>query len=415
MRGKIICVLAIVLVLSLSLVSIADGKVAENQLSDRIGVWPVLGGDPQHTGQSEIETSDNFGGLRWSMREVYVIPSVAIDSDGVIYAPNTVFGITGYLKAINPNGSLRWTFAATDKIQSCPAISNDGNIFFGSDDGTFYSLSPNGTERWRFNSDGDVTSPIIDDQGRIYFCSMDGKLHCLDEDGNELWNYSAESIGWMNPALNQEGQAILGSNTGTLYCIHPNGTLRWSSEIGKNIDGTISVDDNGNIYCIDNEPDRIISVDSSGNIRWSQPIDRDCHGASIGSDGTVYCGDGLHLLALNENGSVKWRFETAGTVFGPPAISFDGTIYFGSSDGSLYALDRSGNEQWRFEGGENAWIWASPAIGPDGTIYIGNHNSELFAINGIPDVSPGLVAGAVFALIMGILIAIWVAYPKKGN
>lgn len=57
----------------------------------------------------------------------------------------------------------------------------------------------------------------------------------------------------------------------------------------------------------------------------------------------------------------------------------DGTVYFGSYDGKLYALDPDGTERWSREmrcglpwgcqpvgsGGE------SPSVGPDGTIYMG--------------------------------------------
>jgi len=260
-----------------------------------------------------------------------------------------------------------------------------------------------------------VSSPVIDDQGMIYFCSNDGKLYCVDNDGNEQWNYSTEGIVWMTPALNHEGEIVFGSMDGVLYCVHPNGTLKWSSEVGEQLGGTISIDSEGNIYCIDKIQDLLLSTDAEGNIRWSYPIAWGDRGVSIGMDGTIYFGVGYNLVALDTNGSLKWRFEIGECVFGPPAIGSDGTIFFGSTDGNLYALDQSGNEKWRFEGGENAWIWASPAIGSDGTVYIGNQHSQLFAINGIPDASLTLITGAAFALIMGVILAIWAAYPKKGN
>jgi outer membrane protein assembly factor BamB len=410
MRGGIVCILAVLLILASSIGFLAGNTEAEDSGFDSENVWPMLGGDPQHTGGSQYNTSGNLGGTVWIIDE-YIVPSVTIDQNGVIYAPCD----DNSLKAIYPNGTYKWTFSTGDHVQSCPAIAEDGSIYFGCDDFNLYSLYPNGTERWRFTAGDEIdSSPVIDDEGMIYFCSYDRKLYCLDQNGNEQWNFSTDELGYTNPALNHNGEIVFGSTGGILYCVYPNGTLRWSSEVGGEISGTISIDDEGNIYCIKGENDHLHTFDSDGNWRWSYfLIEGSPNGVSIGKDGTVYCGAGSNLFALDTHGSFIWAFPTGGKVRGSPAISADGTIFFGSEDGNFYAVDQSGNEVWTFEGGGYSWIWGSPAIGSDGTIYIGNHDSLFFAINGVPDVSTSLVVGASFALIAGILLAIWVAYPKK--
>jgi outer membrane protein assembly factor BamB len=40
-------------------------------------------------------------------------------------------------------------------------------------------------------------------------------------------------------------------------------------------------------------------------------------------------------------GTLKWRFKTGGAVVSSPAIDANGTIYFGSNDLYLYALNSS--------------------------------------------------------------------------
>ncbi|MBN2229007.1 MAG: PQQ-like beta-propeller repeat protein [Candidatus Thorarchaeota archaeon] len=409
MRGGIVSILAVVMISATMISFLAENTGADNSGSD--DVWPVLGGDPQHTGQSQFDTSDNKGGVVWSMTQTSMWPSVAIDDDGMIYAPITGIGLSGYLLAINPNGTVNWTFHTGGYVETCPVITEDGSIYFGSHDGNFYALFPNGTEKWRasYNSP-DVYSPVMDDQGLIYFLAH-GKLHCLDQHGNEHWNFSAHSIDPMTPALSHHGEIILGTSEGILYCVYPNGTLRWSSEVGEEIAGTISIDSNGNIYCIDRGADALLSVDSEGQLRWSYPIVYGTHGASIGIDGTVYCGEGYNLVALDSNGSLIWKYATGGTISSPPAISLNGNIFFGSQDGNVYALDQSGEEVWIFDG--NDWVESRPAIGSDGTVYIGSHGGILYAFNGLPDPSPTLIAGAVSALIIGVILAIWAAYPKR--
>ena len=56
----------------------------------------------------------------------------------------------------------------------------------------------------------------------------------------------------------------------------------------------------------------------------------------------------------------------------------EGTVYIGSSDGSLYAIDSKGELKWRYQ--TEGWIESSPLIGADGTIYFGSNDNHLYAI-----------------------------------
>ena len=62
-----------------------------------------------------------------------------------------------------------------------------------------------------------------------------------------------------------------------------------------------------------------------------------------------------------------------------PAIGSDGTVYVGSLDNKLYALNgKTGDKLWEFETGDK--VSYSPAIGSDGTLYIGSWDKKLYAI-----------------------------------
>ncbi|MAE32472.1 MAG: hypothetical protein CMO43_12940, partial [Verrucomicrobiales bacterium] len=75
----------------------------------------------------------------------------------------------------------------------------------------------------------------------------------------------------------------------------------------------------------------------------------------------------------------KWAFKTGGSVYSSPAIGSDGTIYVGSTDNNLYAINPRGRKKWAFKTGD--WVFSSPAIGSDGTIYVGSTDNNLYAIN----------------------------------
>ena len=98
---------------------------------------------------------------------------------------------------------------------------------------------------------------------------------------------------------------------------------------------------------------------------------------AIGSDGTVYVGsEDNKLYAINGKSGVKlWGFETGGGVYSSPAIGSDGTVYVGSGDKKLYAINgKSGVKLWEFETG--LCVSSSPAIGSDGTVYVGSYDKS---------------------------------------
>ena len=103
---------------------------------------------------------------------------------------------------------------------------------------------------------------------------------------------------------------------------------------------------------------------------------------AIGADGTVYVGsDDDKVYALDgATGAKKWEFETGGGVYSSPAIGADGTVYVGSDDNKVYALDgatgpRSGSSR-------PVTGHSSPAIGADGTVYVGSADRKVYALEG---------------------------------
>ena len=88
----------------------------------------------------------------------------------------------------------------------------------------------------------------------------------------------------------------------------------------------------------------------------------------------------LHVTA--PTGGKLWEFETEGHVAILSAIGSDGTVYVGSDDNKLYAINgQTGAKLWEFETGDNESN-PPPAIGSDGTVYVGSNDNKLYAING---------------------------------
>lgn len=76
--------------------------------------------------------------------------------------------------------------------------------------------------------------------------------------------------------------------------------------------------------------------------------------------------------------AVDWRFETTGPIFDGVAVA-DGSVYVGSTDGTLYAVDAtSGDEQWRFP--VRGQVRTTPAVAAD-RVFVGGAGGGLYAID----------------------------------
>lgn len=76
--------------------------------------------------------------------------------------------------------------------------------------------------------------------------------------------------------------------------------------------------------------------------------------------------------------TVAWTYEADGPFWGSPIVA-DGTVYIGSTDNSVYALDAdTGDEQWSFPTQHR--VEGTPAYA-DGAIYVGSYDKHLYAID----------------------------------
>ncbi len=73
-----------------------------------------------------------------------------------------------------------------------------------------------------------------------------------------------------------------------------------------------------------------------------------------------------------------WTFTTSGEVWSSPVVAEDGTIYFGSMDGSLYALNHDGSLKWSYATGDD--VYSSPALDEEGRIYVGSKDSCVYCL-----------------------------------
>ena len=120
-----------------------------------------------------------------------------------------------------------------------------------------------------------------------------------------------------------------------------------------------------------------------------------CEYVSITSNGNLLSitdeafGVGLLVLEMKpfnsipsvEPGTLLWEMDLGARISSSPALAPDGTLYLGSDDKMIYALDgETGNEIWDFQTGN--WVGVTPSIDQKGNLYAGSDDSKFYALNG---------------------------------
>jgi outer membrane protein assembly factor BamB len=123
-----------------------------------------------------------------------------------------------------------------------------------------------------------------------------------------------------------------------------------------------------------------VSIQTAWKLKWKYKQNGGLFLHAIGIDGTIYMSSDSSVTAINPEGTLKWKFKTAGGPgWSSPAVGADGTVYIGTNDSLLYAINQNGTLKWTYKTGGK--IYSFTTIGYDGTIYIRSFDSRVYAVN----------------------------------
>jgi outer membrane protein assembly factor BamB len=277
-------------------------------------------------------------------------------------------------------------------IASSPLVAS-GRVYVGAVHGAAFRTGAvycldgaTGKERWHFNEGGKMkdvfSSPCLAD-GRLYVGegfhqNADCKLYCLDAvTGRKLWDFPTPSHTEATPCV-AGGKVYCGAGDGGLYCLDAaTGKERWRLE-GLHVDANPVVVD-GKVYGGSGVGDQyketaLFCLDAeTGKGLWRMPTDLPVWGMPAVAGGCVYAGvgngnfmesaekpAGAVLCLEAATGKRVWRYDLTDAVLTHVAADAE-RVYFGSRDGSCYALERKeGKLVWKV--GLGSPVVASPAL-----------------------------------------------------
>ena len=334
--------------------AIADGVLYVGSYDGKFYALDARTGAPRWKFATEGERRFEAKGLHGMQPKTQTIadPFDVFLSSPVLGGGAVFFGSgDGHVYALDAvSGDLKWKFATGDVVHASPAYA-DGVVFFGSWDSYFYAVdAQTGKQKWRFqggedplihNQVGFQSSPAVVN-GVVYTGCRDSNLYAIDAaTGKEKWRFN-NSGSWVisSPAVTQ-GKVIFGTSDTSLYLV-------LDVETGKPIvrqQGKAYVFSSpavaGNLVFVGVLNGTLEARDlNSGELLWEFQTE-----ASQRNAGWVLTADRhfnaplLFWSSWRETPIVAADQQFAiGSIFSSPLV-VGGVVFFGSTDGNMYALD----------------------------------------------------------------------------
>ncbi|MEX0608835.1 MAG: PQQ-binding-like beta-propeller repeat protein [Balneolaceae bacterium] len=371
----------------------AQNVLWEFQTDGRVYSSPIVDGELVYFGSGDHKfyaVHKRTGVKEWEFET-----KGAVHSSPTIFENHIYFGSTdGNLYALNKNdGSLVWVFQSEgekmydiwDYYLSDPT-SHEEKIYWGSGDGNMYALNGiTGKLEWKYQTDDIIhASPVIADSS-LYFGNYNGNFYSLDiENGDLLWRFRTIGDSYFpkgevqKAALVEDGTVYFGSRDYNIYALDAKtGRGKWNKKTGSWVISTPFAY-KGQLFFGTSDSHLFYSTNkANGKINWEVPVEMRVYGSAIAHEDIIYFGsfDGKMYGINYKTGAVAWEFQTEsskenyhrmfreeggfkegfvlygenylkseklihalGSILSTPLIA-ENIIYFGSSDGKLYAIN----------------------------------------------------------------------------
>jgi len=248
------------------------------------------------------------------------------------------------------SGKLNWKFQTGDVVHASPAIA-DGTLFVGSWDSYFYALdAATGKEKWKFKTGEDheiynqvgIQSSAAVADGIVYFGCRDSNLYALDErTGEKKWVYNNKAS-WVivSPAVKDGKVYFATSDSALFHALDAKSgaeifslKLTWPMFASPAIAGDwlYLPSQDGKLRAIELKSQKTVwEFQTEGSQRnlaaFSKPDGTPNYGAA-------FTENFYENMAIGVN-----KLYAVGMIFSSPVIA-DSVIYFGSTDGNLYAIN----------------------------------------------------------------------------
>jgi outer membrane protein assembly factor BamB len=305
-----------------------------------------------------IAVDAETGDRRWQFETPKTTAASPTVIDGIVYAVASAatYGGSSTVHAIDAEtGTELWRLQLPGLIRGSPTVA-DGTVYIGNyrgdvgdADGVVVAVDADtGAEEWRVNTEARIKTAITVVSDTVYVPAGD-LLALSATDGTVRWRYGGPGAVESSPTV-AEGAVFLGTGESIAAVEATDGSERWRSDVGGRATSTPTVTDGTVLVGGGNGGGVYALATTDGSERWRAATGTEVHSSPTVANGVVYVGTGersvgsgpdetatsVYAYDLND-GTERWRYETDGSVQSSPTVA-DGTVFVGSSDGSLYAI-----------------------------------------------------------------------------
>ncbi|HSZ43523.1 MAG TPA: PQQ-binding-like beta-propeller repeat protein [Trebonia sp.] len=353
--------------------------------------WPSELHDARHSG-SATTAGPTTGKIRWRRNLAGgVTEGAVVGADGTIYIASD----DGILHAIDPaTGKDRWTYNAhattkTD-LSVSPLVLPDGVILYPTPTARLDAVSPGGRLLWSQPLPAKPTSPVTSNGQRVYVGDDSGGVSAIDvlpggghklawtvktgaqsyasvvtNGAGRVYTTSGSSlvaiddhgatadIAWradphdgqveVSPGLAPDGTVVLGTNGASEWGYHPDGKVAWHTGGRATTYSSPAVTRTGLAYVGDHKGRvHVYDVRTGAEVATYQiapHITEIWSSTVVDKDYRVYfAGQNGHVYGVSPAGVVLFDINLGAPVDAYPALTADGVLIIGASNGTLVAI-----------------------------------------------------------------------------
>ncbi len=362
-------------------------------------VWPAASGDAGRTSPA-VTTGPQTGRRAWQRRlEGAVVPGPVVGADGSVLAASN----GGVLHALDPaSGADRWTYdgggSYGSDLSTSPAVLPDGTILWPGPHNRLYGLTATGRLLWTVELDAFVLSPAVVGR-RAYVATAAGTLLALDvpDEGQprEAWRLDVGGTSYSSPAVGPDGTVYAAADR-TVTAVRDNGDsahVRWQFRTRDTIEVSTAVGSDGTIVVGTNN-DVQYGLRRDGGVRWTFDRGDWTYSSPVVRDGRTWFGSHLGQVDVLDvaTGTLLQRdlglpraqgTSSVGTgIWTAPLVDTAQNVYVGTAAGHVYGFAPDGHRLWDAPVG--GVIASYPALTADGTLVLGSTNGTLYAFRDAP-------------------------------
>jgi outer membrane protein assembly factor BamB len=206
------------------------------------------------------------------------------------------------------------------------------------------------------------------------------------------WNYRAGALLEFPPVLSARTLFLLKDDGMLVAIARKSGRVVWGRKLGYLAASSPAVS-GGSVYAVilqrkaNIRQGRVVALSVSGRTRWSRKLGSRAESSPLLDRGTLYFGteNGTVYALRASDGSVKWSYHADGAVKGGLAMDYRGHLYFGDYSGKVYSLaSQNGHQIWKkttsgaHYGLSSGQFYATPAVAY-GRVYLGNTDGFMYS------------------------------------